>query len=154
MLYVACPLLDEVGRHRVDGQSEEVLNLCGEDGYGDTAREAYNNRVGNVLDDSTKLEQTEQNEEHASHDGGDGESFDAVLLYDAVDDDDESTGRTANLHLATAEQRHKETGYDGSDDAFLGCYARGDAECDGERQCHNAYNDARHEVGHKVLFVV
>ena len=59
VLYVANPLLDEIGRHRVDGQSEEVLNLCGEDGYGDTACETYNNRVGDVFDDSSEFQQSE-----------------------------------------------------------------------------------------------
>jgi hypothetical protein len=123
VLYVANPLLDEIGRHRVDGQSEEVLNLCGEDGYGDTACETYNNRVGDVLDDSSELQQSEQYEEYACHDGSNGESFDAVFLDDAVDDNNKSSRRTSNLYLTAAEQRHEEAGYDGGYDALLGCYA-------------------------------
>ena len=154
MLYVASPFLNEVGRHGVDVESEEVFYLCGEDGDGNTAREAHDNGVGDVFDDGAELEQSEEYEEHACHDGGDGESFDAVLLYDAVDDDDEGSRGASYLHLATAEQRDEEASHDGCDDAFLWRNAGGDAEGDGKRQRHDAYDDASHEVGHKSFLVV
>ena len=78
----------------------------------------------------------------------------AVLLDDAVDDDDECTRRPAYLHAAAAQQRDEESGDDGRDDAFFGRYARGDAEGDGEREGHDAHDDAGHEVRRKSLFVV
>ena len=154
MRYVAAPFLDEVGRYRVDGQSEEVLYLCGEDGNGNTAGESYNNRVGDVLDDSAEFQHAKHNKEYACHECGYGETLKAVLLYDAVYDDDESTRRTSNLYFAATEQRDNESGYYSRDDAFFRRYARGDTKCNGKRQGHNAHNDTRHEVAHERLAVV
>ena len=151
---VAAPFLDEVGRYGVDGKSEEVLDLCGEDGNGNTAGESYYNRVGDVLDDSAKLKHSEHNKEHTCHESGYGKTFKSVFLYNAVYDDDESTSRTSNLYFAAAEQRDNESGNDSRDDAFLRRYARGDTKCNGKRQGDNAHNDARHEVAHERLTVV
>ena len=151
---IASPFLDEVRRHAFYGKSEEVLYLCGEDGHGNTARKSHHDGVGNILDDGAQLQQTEQQQEHASHDGGYHQSLYAILLYDAVDDDNEGAGWSAYLHLAAAEQRDDKSGDDGGDDAFLRGYAGGDAECDGKRQGDNTYDDASHDVGCQGLSVV
>ena len=151
---VAAPLLDEVGRYGVDGQSEEVLDLGGEDGHGNTARKSNYDGVGDVLDDGAELQHAEHDEEHACHERGYGEALKTILLDYTVYDDDESTRRTSNLHFAAAEQRDDESGYDGRDDAFLRRYARGNTKGNGKRQRHNAHNDACHEVAHERLAVV
>ena len=151
---VAYPLVDEVGRHRVDAQSEEVLYLGGEDSYSDTTRKTNDNRVGYVLDDSSEFQQTEEYQEYTCHNGGNGKPLKPILLNDAVDDDDEGTGRAAYLHLAATEQRDDESGNDSRDDALLGCYARGDTKSDGKWQGYNAHNDTSHEVAHECLFVI
>ena len=85
-------------------QSEEVFDLGGEDSDGDTAGESHHDGIGNVLDDGTQSKQSEKYEEEASHQGSDGESLEAILLYDAVDDDDKRTCRSAYLHLASSEE--------------------------------------------------
>ena len=48
---VGYPLLDEVAGYLVHRQAQQVLDLRGEDGQRNTAREAHDNRVGDVLDD-------------------------------------------------------------------------------------------------------
>ena len=53
---VGNPFLNEVGGILVHRHAQQVLDLCGEDGDGDTAGETHNNRVGNVFDDGTQPE--------------------------------------------------------------------------------------------------
>ena len=154
MLYVSNPFLNEVRRHLVHLHAQQVFDLRGEDGDSDTAGESYDNGVGNVLDDGAQTEHTQQNEEDARHEGGDGETLHAVLLDDAIDDDDEGTCRTAYLHLASAEGGNEQSCDDGGDDTFLRRYTAGNTEGDGEGQCNDAHDDSRHEVGHECLLVV
>ena len=77
--------------------------LGGEDGEGDTAGEAHHDGVGNEADDGAQFENAHQQENDARHDSGDGQSFDAVLLDDAVHDDDERAGGTSDLHAAATQ---------------------------------------------------
>lgn len=155
MLNVADPLLNEVGRHGFfDVETEQVFDLGGENGQGDTAGETYDDGVGDVADDGAETQHAEQDEEETRHDGGDGESCESVLLDDAVDDDNEGTRRTAYLYTATAECTDGKACNDGGEDAFFGRHARGDAESNGKWQGNDAHNDACHQVGCKFLFVV
>ena len=66
------------------------------------------------------MENAQEDEEDASHEGGNGESLHAVLLDDAIDDDDEGTGRTADLHLTAPEYRDHQSCHNSGDDTFLG----------------------------------
>ena len=75
-------------------------------------------------------------------------------MYDAVDDYDEGSRRSANLHLASPENGDDETCHDGSDDTFLRRYARGDAEGYCQWQRYDADDNSRHEVGHESLAIV
>ncbi len=77
VLEVDGPFAEEVfGKGAVDAQAEEVFDLGGEDREGDTRREAHDDGVGDELDDHAELEESEQDEDDPSHDGGDGESLD------------------------------------------------------------------------------
>ena len=69
---------------------------------------------------------------------------------DAVDDDDESAGRPADLHARAAERRDEEAGDDRGVDAGLRRHARCDRECNRERQREHADSDARGEVGREL----
>ena len=53
IIYIGSPLLDEVAGHMLHRQSQQILDLGGEDGYGNTAGETYHDGVGNVLDDGS-----------------------------------------------------------------------------------------------------
>ena len=151
---VGYPFLDEVRRHFVHRQAEEVFYLGREDGHGDTARKSHDDGIGDILDDGSQPQEAEHDEEGTGHERGDGQSLDAVLLDDAVDDDDERSCGAADLDAAASEDGDDQSGDDGRDDALLRRHARGNTESDGQRQRHDAYDDAGHEVGHKGLTVV
>ena len=65
------------------------------------------------------MEYAQQNQEHTGHDGSHEQARFAVLLDDAIDNDDERTGRSSNLYLAPTHQGDDETGYDSRNDTFL-----------------------------------
>ena len=123
-------------------------------GDGDTAREAHDDGVGDELDDCPQPESAQHDEDDTCHQRGGNEARLAILLDDAVDDDDECACRSAYLHLAATQQRDEETRDDGRHDALLGRDTRRDAEGDGQRQGHDAHDDARHQVGGELLLVV
>ena len=69
------------------------------------------------------MQYAEQDEEGTSHQSGDGQSFKAILLYDAIDDNDKGSCGTADLHLASTQKGDDEASHDGSDDALLRRYS-------------------------------
>ncbi len=85
-------------------------------------------------------------EQHAGHERRDGESVDAVLLDDAVDDDDERAGRSADLDARAAERGDEEAGDDRGPQPAVGRDAAGDGERDGQRKRDDADDDAGGEV--------
>ena len=103
---------------------------------------------------NSEAQQAEQDEECAGHERGYGKALHAVLLYYAVDDDDEGARGSAYLHLASAKHRHDKSGHDGGYYALLGSYARRYTEGYGERQGHNAYYYSGHDVCHQCLAVI
>lgn len=141
------PLADEVGGDFIDLQTEEVDDLCGEDGQCDTAGEADDDGIWYELDDRTKFEEAEEHQYDAGHESGDGESGKAVIADDVVDDDDEGTCWAADLDAVATEGRDEETADDSSDEADGGGYTAGDTEGDGEREGY----DADHYTGYKIL---
>lgn len=101
MLEIDHPLRNKVARHLTFNlESEKFLNLRGEDGDGDTAREAHHNGVWNELDDGAEPKRSQQNEENARHHGGHDQSrhFQGGIADNAVDDDDEGTRWATDLH--------------------------------------------------------
>ena len=148
------PLADEVARNLLasEVQTEHVGDLRREDRHGDAAREADDDGVGDELDDGSEPEDAHQHEQHAGHQRGDDQARLAVLLDDAVYDDDECARRPSDLYAASSQQRDDQSGEDGRDDALLGRYARGDAERDSQRQRDDADDDAGHQVGSERAF--
>ena len=154
MRKVGYPLLYKVAGDCLHGQSKQVLDLCGEDSHGDTRGKAHYYGVGDILDDGSQTEYAQQDEEHACHQCGNSQSLHAVLLDNAVDNDDKGTRRTTNLHFRTSEERNHESCNDGCDDTLLRAHTTGNTEGNSQRKCHDAHNDAGHEVGHEGLAVV
>ena len=97
------PLLDKVAGNRGHRQSEEILNLCGEDGQRNTRGEAHNYWVRDILDDSAQMKHTEHDEEYSRQKHGDGQALEAILLDDAINNNDERTRRATYLNLGTTE---------------------------------------------------
>jgi hypothetical protein len=87
------------------------------------------------------MQQAEHDQKHTGHQRGNGQALEAVLLDDAVDDNNERARRTADLYLRTSEDGDEQTGHDGGDDALLRRNARGDAEGNGQGQGYDAHDD-------------
>ena len=69
------PFRHEVGRNGFgDVQSEQVLDLRGENGDRNTAGKPYDNGVGDELDDGAKAANTQHNEEYTGQHGGNHQS--------------------------------------------------------------------------------
>ena len=113
------PLLNEVGRHVLHRQAEQVLDLCGEDGQGNTRGKTHHNRIRDVLDDGAKVQDTEQDEEHTRQECGDGQPLEAVLLDDTIYNNNERARRATYLNLRSAENGNHKSCHDGSDNPLL-----------------------------------
>ena len=120
ILYVGSPLLEKVARHGGHLQSEEVLDLSGEDGHGNTAGETHHDGVRYKLDDGAQAEYAQQDEEHTGQHSGYHQARQTQIgvVDNAVDDDDEGTCGTTYLHLAAAQSAHDETADDGCEDVL------------------------------------
>ncbi len=121
VLEINYPFSYKVSRNLLasERQSEDIGNLRGEDGDGDTACETYDDGIRDKLDDGSQLEHSQQDKQYACHQCGDNQPRFTILLDDAINDDDERTGRSSNLHLASSHQGDDETGYDSRNDTFL-----------------------------------
>ena len=82
--------------------------------------------------------------EYARHQRGYNQSGLAVLLYDAIDNDDKCSRRAADLDFAASQQGNDESRNDSGDNTFFGRYSRGDTEGDSQWKCHDTYDDAGH----------
>ena len=100
------------------------------------------------------MQHAEHDEEHARHQRGYGQSLEAILLDDAIDNNNERARGTANLHLRSTKDRDDETGDDGGDDTLLGRHTRGNTKGDGQWQGNDADDDTSQEVGRKLLSAV
>ena len=131
VLEITNPFMYEVSRHILDAQAEQIVHLRGEDRQRDTARETHDHRVRDELDDATQVEETHENQQDTRHDRGDSQTTQAILLDDAIDDHDERTRRSTDLHLRSAEKRDQETRDNRSEQTLCRTHARSDSECDG-----------------------
>ena len=108
MCQVLCidnPFLNEVAGHSsLYLHTQQVFYLSCKDGYGDTAGETYDDRVGNVLDDGAQMQQSESDEEHTRHQRGNSQSLHTIFVDDASHNHDEGTCRAANLYFATTQR--------------------------------------------------
>ena len=145
---------EEIGRHLVDLQAEQVLDLRDRDQHGDAVGEADDDRDRDVAHQRAEPEPAEREQEHAGEHGRDQQVGDAVALDDAVDDDDEGARRAADLHARAAERRDQEAGDDRGEDSLLGLDAAGDRERHRQRQGDDADGEAGAEVGGEALPVV
>src|SRR5204863_497551 len=103
MSRVRHPLLDEIGGHGADVQSEKVFDLSREDDDGDAGREAGDDGIRDELDERAHARESHRDEQDAGDDGADDEAFVAVFRDDAVDDDDECASGTTDLDARAAE---------------------------------------------------
>ena len=65
------------------------------------------------------MQHAKQNKKNARHKCSDGETAHAILLNDAVDNDNEGSCGAAYLHFTATKNRDNKTCYDGSNNSFL-----------------------------------
>ena len=156
---IAHPFIDKT---RGDGarnvQSQKVFDLRGEDGEGDARGETHHDGIGNELDHAAQAEHPEQHQEDAGHDGGHQQPRQAETLHHSVDDDDEGTGGSADLHAASAQSRDDYAGHNGGENPHSGADGvlhiptgrGGDGERDGQREGNNADHQPGQQIGREV----
>ena len=137
-----------LSRKPADLQTEEVFDLRGKDGEGDTGGKAHHDGIRDVFNNGTQVQDAHQDEEGTGHESSDHEAAHAILLDDSVNDHNEGAGGATDLHLAATEERNEETGHDGGKNTGLRRGAGSDTECDGQRKGYDAHND----TGQKVLY--
>src|SRR5215813_6516279 len=106
-------------------EPEVVLDLSAEDENGDAAGEADCDWIRDVFDHRAETGESHDQQDDSCHDCADEQIARAVLLADAVQDNDESAGRAANGDARTAERRNQKTSNYGGEDSGL----RLDAGC-------------------------
>lgn len=125
MAEIEHPLADEIPRHGFPAEihPEQVCDLRRENRQGDAGCEPHHDGIGNEPDDGAEFEQPHRDQQHAGHERRNQQPRFAVLLDDAVDDDDEGTRRAADLYPASAQQRDDEPRDHGRDDSLFGRHA-------------------------------
>ena len=100
-------------------QSEDIGNLCSKDSDGNTAGEAHNDGIRNKLDNCSQFEHSQQNEDDTCHQRCYDQSRFSILLDDTINNNDEGTGRSADLYFASSKKGNDETSNDSRDNAFF-----------------------------------
>src|ERR1051326_8127646 len=111
--------LEDLGREWARLEPEGGVDLLASDQNRDTGGEANRHRMGNELDGRPETSHAQYHEDHAGHDCCDRQAIDAVLLDDAVDDDDERARRPADLHTRTTERGDEESSDDRGIESLL-----------------------------------
>ena len=102
-MQINAPFRQEFARKVAQPESEEVVDLSGQNRQGNAGGEAYDDRVGDELDDRAELEQSHHNQYQSGHECGHGQTLKAETRYDTVDNDDESACRPSDLHRIASE---------------------------------------------------
>jgi hypothetical protein len=97
-------LAEEVGRHLVDTQAEEVLQLGQRDEHRDAVGEAGDDGDRDVAHQRAQAQGAHGQQQHAGTHRGQQQVGQPVALQDAVDNDDEGARRAADLDVGAAEQ--------------------------------------------------
>jgi hypothetical protein len=113
-------------------QTEEVAQLRGQDDERDPGGEPNRHRIRYVLNDRPQARDAHDDQQHAGHEGRDGEPVVPEALDNAVDDDDERAGGAADLHAAAGERGDHEARDDRGEQPLLGFDSR--SNCKRQRQ--------------------
>ena len=96
--------LKKVRRHLGNRKAKEVFDLLQTNHDCNAVREADHNGDRNELDEAAELKEPHEEQYDARPNCRKHQIGDPVLSNDAVDDDDEGTCRTADLHSAAAKK--------------------------------------------------
>ena len=142
---------EEFAGNGADAKAEEVLDLRGGDQDGDAVGESDDDRAGDESHRCTEAGEGHGDEDDAGHERDHSRPLMPKRRDDAGDDDDERSGRPADLRSRAAQRGDEKTGDDGGVEAGLRSDSGGDAEGHGERQGHQADGDAGQKIVQKHL---
>ncbi|OPZ97757.1 MAG: hypothetical protein BWY72_01105 [Bacteroidetes bacterium ADurb.Bin416] len=117
MLEVGQPFAGKIAGHATHGQSEEIFDLSGKNSDSNATGKAHDDGIRHKFDDAAQLQRTHGKKHDACHDGCNDEAAGAESFNDTIHDDDESTGRSSDLNLASTQQGDKKTGNNGCNQA-------------------------------------
>src|SRR5688572_24661046 len=112
-------------------QAEEWYVLLQRDDDRNAAGETGRNRERNEFDRTAKTSQPENYQDDPGHQRGDLKTCDTVGLYNAEHDDDECTGRSADLYFRATQRGDQEAG----NNCGVKTVLRRESACDRERDC-------------------
>ena len=144
------PLLDELGGNLVDRKAEQVFDLTRENDHGDAGGEAGDDRFRDVLDPRPQPREAGDDQDQSGHQGCQDQPIVPVLLNDVEDDHDEGARWAADLEATASKRRNQEAGDHSGQQPLVGCRARGDCQCHGERQSDDCNSEACDDIAPQV----
>ena len=138
--------LDQVSRGPFERQAQQVLQLADGDDQRDADGEALDHRFRDERDEPAGAKQPSDDKDHPGHHGGEQQAVEAMLLDDAVHDDDEGPGRAADLDPAAAKQGDQETADDRGYEARFGIRSGSD----GDRHAQGKRDEGDRNSGKRV----
>src|SRR5436189_3971077 len=145
------PLFDEIGRKLFDSQAKEIIHLRRKNDQRDTGCEPDDHRIWDEFEQRPHSREAHNHEQYAGDKGCNDEPFVTVFLDDAVNDHDESAGRSTDLNPGTTQNGDHETCDYSCIKTLFGFDARGDGESNGKRKRDNADRKSAHQVTLKLL---
>ncbi len=130
-------LADVIFRRVRQLQAEEVLDLHGGDGDGDTGGKAERHRQRNVLDQPAKARQPHQQQKHPGDQRGDQQAGQSELLRNRIQDHHEGGGGAGDAVARTAADGDDDPGDGGGIQAVLRRHAAGDRQRHRQRDGDN-----------------
>ena len=107
--------VEEVCRQRVNMQTEKIFHLRQENQHCNAVGKTNDDRHGNEANQHAQAQHTHEQQPHTREQRRQHQTGHTVLADDAVNDDDESTGRSADLHLAATHCRNEKPRDDGGE---------------------------------------
>ena len=140
-------LVGEVAVERRDVEAQKVLDLQGCDDDPNTGGEPNDHRIGDNFDQTTKACQSHQHQNYASHEAGDQQTADAVLVDNRQQHHHERRGRTRDIHCRAASHCDHNTGDDRRVQPVLRWHTAGYCQGHRQRQGNDADRQSSQQVG-------
>src|SRR5690348_14917721 len=135
----------------IDSQTEEVLDLSTGDQDRDAVGETDNHGTWNEAYRCAKTGNAHEDQNDPGDQGTDVEPFNPITGNDAGHDNDERSGRSADLSARAAESRNEPAGKYCRVQASLWRHSGSDSERHCQRQGDESYGDTREQIGEELL---
>ena len=107
--------VEEVCRQRVNMQTEKIFHLRQENQHRNAVGKTNDDRHGNEANQHAQAKHTHEQQPQTREQRRQHQTGHTMLADDTVNNDDEGTGRSADLHLAAAHCRNEKPRDDGGE---------------------------------------